>query len=168
MLYLLDANVLIDANNLYYPIDKVPEFWNWLIFQGKKGNVKMPIENMEEVKEGRKEKDLLVEWIHDSENEMALLLEEEVNPLFVQKVVTVGYAPDLTDDEVENLGRDPFLIAYALSNPERCIVTTEVSKPRKIRQNRHIPDVCITLSLPWCNTFEMNRRLNFSTRWNFS
>lgn len=25
MLYLLDANVLITANNLYYPIDSVPE-----------------------------------------------------------------------------------------------------------------------------------------------
>ena len=27
MLYLLDANVLITAHNLYYPIDAVPEFW---------------------------------------------------------------------------------------------------------------------------------------------
>ena len=30
MLYLLDANVLITANNLYYPIDSVPEYWEWL------------------------------------------------------------------------------------------------------------------------------------------
>ena len=27
MLYLLDANVLITAHNLYYPIDSVPEFF---------------------------------------------------------------------------------------------------------------------------------------------
>ena len=27
MLYLLDANVLIDASRYYYPIQRVPEFW---------------------------------------------------------------------------------------------------------------------------------------------
>lgn len=32
MLYLLDANELITAHNLYYPIDVVPEFWEWLKF----------------------------------------------------------------------------------------------------------------------------------------
>jgi len=48
----------------------------------------------------------------------------------VSKVTDEGYAPDLTDDEVEKIGRDPFLIAYALAAVgERCIVTTEVSKP---------------------------------------
>ena len=30
VLYLLDANVLIDANRDYYPIHRVPEFWDWL------------------------------------------------------------------------------------------------------------------------------------------
>jgi len=37
MLYLLDANTLIDAKRDYYPIDRVPEFWSWLIFQGQQG-----------------------------------------------------------------------------------------------------------------------------------
>ena len=27
-LYLLDANVLINAKNFYYAFDQVPEFWN--------------------------------------------------------------------------------------------------------------------------------------------
>ena len=34
MLYLLDANVLIDANRDYYQIERVPEFWEWLISCG--------------------------------------------------------------------------------------------------------------------------------------
>lgn len=37
MLYLLDANVLIDANRDYYPLDRVPEFWEWLEHQGRAG-----------------------------------------------------------------------------------------------------------------------------------
>lgn len=30
MLCLLDANVLIGAHNDYYPIDRMPQFWEWL------------------------------------------------------------------------------------------------------------------------------------------
>jgi len=60
MLYLLDANVLITANNLYYPIDQVPEFWSWLHHQATAGQVKVPLEVMEEVKAGRRENDLLL------------------------------------------------------------------------------------------------------------
>ena len=34
MLYLLDASVLITAYNSYYPIDRVPEYWEWLVHMG--------------------------------------------------------------------------------------------------------------------------------------
>ena len=33
MMYLLDANVLIDAKNRYFAFDIVPAFWNWLAAQ---------------------------------------------------------------------------------------------------------------------------------------
>ena len=85
----------------------------------------------------------------------------------VQRVIAEGYANDLTDDELEQLGRDPFLIAYALAAPnDYCVVTTEVSKPRKQRQNRRIPDVCNTLGLRCIDTFSMLRELQFRTNWN--
>lgn len=45
MLYLLDANVLITANNTYYPVDRVPEYWEWLTHMSKAGYIKMPLEN---------------------------------------------------------------------------------------------------------------------------
>jgi hypothetical protein len=125
MLYLLDANVLITASRLYYPIDQVPEFWSWLQHQATSGFVKIPLEVIEEVRAGRRDNDLLIDWISQDENGDALLLEEAVNAALVQNVVSIGYAADLTDDELEKIGRDPFLIAYALSNPaDRCVVTT--------------------------------------------
>jgi len=55
MLYLLDANVLITANNTYYPVDRVAEYWEWLIYMSKSGYVKMPLEIFEEVKDGPKD-----------------------------------------------------------------------------------------------------------------
>ena len=109
-----DANAsLITANNTYYAIDQVPEFWEWIAHQGAKGRIKMPLEIIEEVKAGRKEKDLLIDWIKDDGNHDALLLKEDVDPVLIQDVVNKRYASDLTDDEIEQLGRDPFLVAYA-------------------------------------------------------
>ena len=167
MLYLLDANVLITANNLYYPIDRVPEYWEWLAYMGSLGHVKMPFEIFEEVKDGPddEEKDLLFAWVQDDANKKALLLDEKVDPVLVQKVIAEGYAPDLTDDEIEQIGRDPFLIAYGLAAKERYVVTVESSAPKKQRQNRKVPDVCKGVGANYCNPFEFNRALGFRTQW---
>ena len=83
----LDANITITANSTYYPIDQVPEFWSWLQHQGERGTIKIPLEIMEEVKQGHKD-DPLVEWIKKPEVEQALLLDESVDMLMVQHVVT--------------------------------------------------------------------------------
>jgi len=165
MLYLFDANVLITANNTYYPIDQIPEFWAWVQHQGKLGNIKLPVEILEEILAGRRKDDLLLDWIKEKGNQDALKLDEVVDAALVQKVVCDGYAPDLKDDELEEIGRDPFLIAYCVAAPDRCVVTTEASKPPKKRQKRHIPDVCDCLSVVWCNPFQVNRALGFHTAW---
>ncbi len=163
MIYLLDANVLITANNNYYPIDRVPEFWEWLFFHANTGNVKMPLEIIEEVLAGTDKNDLLLDWMKD--NKEVFLLTEDVDPVLLQQVVEEGYAPDLNDSEVEEIGKDPFLVAYALVETNRSVVTTEVSASRKTRQNRHLPDVCKTFSVPCFDTFSLNKILNFRTAW---
>jgi hypothetical protein len=38
-MYLLDANVFIDAKNRYFAFDIVPAFWDWLVAQHRSGNV---------------------------------------------------------------------------------------------------------------------------------
>jgi rRNA-processing protein FCF1 len=164
LLYLLDANVLIDANRDYYPIERVPEFWEWLENVGENGHVKIPLEVYEEISEG---KDKLANWAKQEQIKIALLFQEEVDVSLVSYATDHGYASDLTDDEVETIGRDPFLIAYALKNKAgRCLVTTEVSKPKRLRANRHLPDVCADLGVRCYNAFEFLRALNFSTKWN--
>ena len=163
MLYLFDANVLITASNTYYPIDQIPEFWSWVEHQATVGNVKLPQEILEEVLAGGKDDDPLLEWMND--HKKLLLLGEAVDPALVQQVLVKGYAPDLTDVELDAVGRDPFLVAYSLAGPDRCVVTTEVSKPGKQRQNRKVPDVCRTFGVTCCNPFQAYRGLGFSTGW---
>jgi hypothetical protein len=163
VIYLLDANVLIDANRDYYPIARIPEFWEWLVYMGNKGKVKIPTEIHDEIKDGR---DDLAVWARDSGTTKALLLNEELTMKQVSKVITKGYAPDLNEDEIGQIGRDAFLIAYALSSPaNRCVVTTEVSKPKRMRANRHVPDVCKTFEISCCHTHEFTRTLSFGTNW---
>lgn len=82
MVYLLDANTLIDANRDYYGIDTVPQFWDWLIHMGEKGEVKIPLEIYEELKVGN---DDLADWIKKAEVEAALLYSENADPAFVPR-----------------------------------------------------------------------------------
>ena len=163
MIHLLDANVLVDANRDYYPISRIPEFWSWLAYQGAEGSIKIPLEVYEEIKDG---KDELATWAKQPDVNSALLLDEEPDVQLVARVIDEGYAPDLTDTEVEKIGRDPFLVAYALIDPaSRGIVTTEVSKPSRIRANRHLPDICSQFGVECIDTFALNRTLDFSTDW---
>jgi hypothetical protein len=161
-LYILDANVLIRAHREYYPPHRVPEFWDWLVYIGEQGLAKIPIECHEEIAEGN---DWLSDWVKEKRQKDALILDEEVDPSFVAQVTDGGYAPDLTDDEVEKIGRDPFLVAYALAAPSRMVVTTEISRPSKKRANRKLPDVCGQFDVQSIHTFEMLDALKFHTGW---
>jgi hypothetical protein len=47
----------------------------------------------------------------------------------------------------------------------RTVITTEVSKPSKRRQNRKLPDVCGDFGVQCTDTFALIRHLNFTTSW---
>lgn len=164
MLYLLDANVLIDASRDYYAFNRVPEFWDWLLYMGDAGMIKIPQEMYEEIISGTGE---LPEWL--KENREQLLLQESVRESLVAMVCEHAYASDPTDEEVLRMGRDPFLVAYALvDSSTRVVVTNENSRPGRTRANRHIPDVCHDFRIASVDVFGLIRRLNFRTDWRAS
>ena len=161
MLYLLDANVLITANRDYYPLSKLPEFWEWLLHVAEQNFVRMPAEMCHEILMGN---DDLENWL--KKNKQQIQWDEIIQPDFVRRVTNEGYGGLLDETEVENIGNDSFLIAYCLVDQQNhCVVTTEASKPNRERANRHIPDVFQDLGIHCCNTFELLRSLNFSTNW---
>ncbi|HHK3702827.1 DUF4411 family protein [Pseudomonas aeruginosa] len=161
---MLDANTLISSQGVYYPQAMVPELWSWLLYQGQIGRVKMPYEIYEEVLAGKD--DPLTQWLKKDDVKGALLLSEEVDPATLIEVTHNGYAPDLNEDEIAFIGRDPFLIAYGKAGrAERCVVTLEASKPSTKRQNRRVPDVCKDMGVECCNVFSMMRQLEFHTGW---
>lgn len=161
MLYLLDANVLIRAHEDYYPIDRIPQFWAWLVSSGDSGTIKVPYEIYGEIAVSTGP---LHDWLTDNAVTKSMLLDQKVDPASLNNVLAQGYAPDLDDSEIEEIGRDPFLIAYALNDvAEITVVTKEVSAPSKQRANRRIPDVCRTFGVRCINDFDLYRQLNFRT-----
>lgn len=160
MLYLLDANVMIRAHEDYYPIDRIPQFWTWLLALGTDGMVKVPYEIYREIAVSTGP---LHDWLTNSEVSKTMLLDTATDPNHLNRVLTDGYAPDLNDSEIEEIGQDPFLIAYALTNPNGItVVTKEVSAPSKQRANRRVPDVCRRFGVRCINDFELYRELDFN------
>lgn len=161
MLYLLDASTLINAHRNWYALNRVPEFWRWLLHHAEAGTVKMPSEIFAEVENGTDE---LAVWMKDSEHKKALRLTEEADLTKVQAVL-LKYGEDLSEADLINIGQDPFLIAAALDHADRCVVTAEVSKPGKQGANRKVPNVCDDCGVLWQSPVDFINKLDFTTDW---
>lgn len=160
-LHLLDANVLIRAHEDYYPIDRIPQFWTWLLEMAEVNTIKVPLQIYNEVAPSR---GLLADWLRQSHVKNSLVLDEPADLGRVQQVLAHGYAPDLTDVEIEEIGQDPFLIAAALGGTDRIVITREVSKPSVTRARRKVPDVCKVFNLVVITDFALYRKLRFSIK----
>ena len=49
MTFFLDASAVIFSKNYHYQLDRVPEFWDWLVFHAEAGSVKLPREIYDEI-----------------------------------------------------------------------------------------------------------------------
>ena len=161
MLYLLDANILILAQNTYYEFGRVNQYWDWIKFQAAEGKVKIPKQILQEVAE---KNDFVANWTKEYRSD--LILDDQVDSILLDRVITEGYAHDLTDEEIEQVGKDPFLIVYALKNPEeRIVVTAEKHSTKLKRHKRRIPNVCDDLGIMHCDQWKLGRDLDFRTDW---
>jgi len=102
--------------------------------------------------------------MHDAATKKALKLAEDSDPDAVQTVLA-RYGDPLTEDDMITIGQDPFLIAAAVGNANRCFVTAEVSKPTRTGARRHVPDVCGDCGVNWMSPVAFIAELDFSTYW---
>lgn len=156
MLDLLDANVLILAKSTYYEFGRVDQYWEWLLRQADEGNVKLPLEIYEEITQGSDE---LRDWVIQYRDD--LILEENINNELLQIVISEGYGPNLTEGNLETMGKDPYLIAYAMVNRTQRTVVTGEKKTNRQRQNRKIPNVCEDLGSRCIDQFQFGKELDF-------
>ena len=172
MLYLLDANVLITAHDEYYPIDRIPQFWEWIVDHSEKGSIKMPYEMIAEVKAGQLRRDSqnqddeLLRWLRQDNHEKELLYGAAADRNVVNRVFREGYElPQPSLDELSKIRKDPLLIAYAFARRNSTIVTLEATQENATdemkKHKRKIPFVCRKLGIRCIDTFDLIRELDF-------
>ena len=99
----------------------------------------MPVEIYNEVTVKNKENPALSNWA--KANRLKLKYQQDYKQ-HIRHVLENGYGRNLTSIEIDEIGADYNLIACALNDKEgSTVVTSEVSKPKKKRGNRKIPDV---------------------------
>ena len=157
-MYLLDANVLIFAKRDYYPLDRVPEYWEWLLHQAEQEVLKLPYEIWRELQE---HDDDLQRWVRDHQD--ILVLKEDGLDIHVPNVLAC-YGANITEAGLEQIGADPFLIAAAKSL-SAIVVSKEVSAPAKQGVNRRVPDICASMGVRCITDHVMIRELDFRTNW---
>lgn len=161
MLYLLDANTLITAHRTWYALNRVPEFWRWILHHAEAGTVKIPPEIYTEVENGTDE---LAVWMKDPDNKKVLRLTEDADLTKVQTVLAL-YGDPLSEADLIKIGQDPFLVAAALGDANRCVVTGEVSSAGKKGANRKVPNICDDCGVLWRSPVDFINELDFTTGW---
>lgn len=153
-MYLVDANVLIDAKNRYYAFDIAPGFWKWLEGAHADGHVCSIEAIRDELVAGDDE---LAEWA-------------KANRTFFRPVdqATTTHFPALTTwvssrpftpaalAGFTGSAADYLLVAYARAH-DHVVVTHERSDPNS-RKRVMIPDACTAIGVTSLGPFEMMRR----------
>ena len=167
-LYLFDASAIIAPNNEYFPMDRIVPYWEWLLSKAAEGIVKTPEEIYQEIVPKsrpditeksdylQRAKRNLFEWAHRQDVREQFILEEQMDRSIYEQVLRRGYGENLEEKDYKNMGRDPMLIAYAMKQSHRIVVTKEISELNRKKGNRKIPDVCKDLNIRCINdsTFE--------------
>ena len=153
MPYLLDANVFIQAKNLYYGFDICPGFWDWLIQANAQGKVYSIEKVGDELEAGNDE---LSACARQRGVAFFLRPDERVIQAFgkvSEWVRNARYEPAAISVFLQ--GADYYLIAHALAH-NFIVVTHEV--PANTKKKVKIPNVCIGLGIKHMNPYEMLRR----------
>lgn len=152
-MYLLDANVFIQAKNLHYGFDFVPAFWEWLVRENAAGTVASIERVADELRAGD---DDLSEWAAERGDSFFLAPDAVVMPA-LRQVSDWTSRQDYDAAAVSTFLQvaDYWLVAHALAY-NHVVVTHEVPADtiRKIK----IPNACIGLGLRCINPYQMLRQ----------
>lgn len=156
--YVLDANVFIEASRRYYAFDLGTKFWDILLQHANEGT----IESIDRVlkQDLDKGKDELAKWANSTLiHAFRSTDEEDVIESYKNVMSWVFGQPQFTDAAKAEFAKEPdgWLAAYALAKG-RVVVTHEVLRP-DIRIRVPIPNVCEPFHIRYIDTFAMLREL---------
>lgn len=140
LLYSLDTSALIDAYQVWYPLENFPSFWQKMVELIKNNRLKMAQFAFEEA---MRESDIK-QWC--SENDLKPYLQVSVDAAQQTTVRQIlAQFPKLLDTRTGKSGADPWVIALAMRS-HNCVVVTH-EKPTGRPNRPKIPDVCQARSI---------------------
>ena len=153
-MYLVDANVLIDAKNRYYAFDIAPGFWKWLEGAHADGHVCSIEAVRDELVAGDDE---LAEWA--KANTAFFRPVDQATTAHFPALTTWASSQSFTPAALAGFtgsAADYLLVAYARAH-DHVVVTHERSDPNS-RRRVMIPDACTAIGVTSLGPFEMMRR----------
>ncbi len=164
--FLLDANVFIEAKRRYYAFDLCPGFWECLIWHHNGTSRVVSIDRVkDELERGG---DDLKAWV-TSDMPLTCFARTDVRPAVEQYALIMSWVQNHNQFFPEAKAEfaasaDGWLIAYAKVN-SIVLVTHEVLAP-DARRKVPMPNVCEAFSVAYIDTFDMLRELEASFSWN--
>ena len=155
--FVLDANVFIQAHRHYYPFDLAPRFWSSLVQHAENGRLESIDRVKAELERGRDE---LASWANEQFGGAFASTDEEVTVKCYTDIMNwVNGQIQFFDAAKASFagGADGWLVAYAKAKG-RVVVTHEVLNP-DIKRRVPIPNVCQAFKVVYVNTFKMMREL---------
>ena len=153
-MFLVDANVLIEAKNRYYAFDIAPGFWAWLDQACRQAVVCSLDAVQDELLQGGDE---LADWAEKNAS-FFHPLDQGSTEHFSALSAWAGsrsFTPAALSSFTGN-NADYLLIAYAREHGHT-VVTHERSQPNA-RNRVLIPDACLAMGVSSIDTFQMLRR----------
>ena len=152
-MYLLDANVFIQAKNLHYGFDFAPAFWDWLVRENQAGTVASIEKVADELRAGDDE---LSKWADDLGDEFFLTPDSSVIPA-LSRVSDWAGVQNYDSAAVATFLQvaDYWLVAHTLAH-HYVVVTHEV--PADTLKKIKIPNACTGLRLRCISPYQMLRQ----------
>lgn len=156
-MYLLDANVFIQAKNTHYGFDFCPAFWDWIDVAHQAGRV-YSIQKVRNELLARDRDDELAVWARSRPDSFFLPPTQDT---VASLQITSAWTRTRTDQYLETAistfleGADYYLVAQAHER-RFTVVTHERSEPNA-RKIIKIPDACEGVDVPYISLFELLR-----------
>lgn len=163
-MYLVDANILIEAKNRYYAFDIAPGFWAWLECAYRQG-LACSIEAVrDELVVGNDE---LSVWAHANPDFFKPIDQATTNHFgeLTTWATSGQYRPEAIANFTGN-NADFLLIAYAREH-QHIVVTNERAAP-EAKKRILIPDACSAMKVETADTFQMLRATGAVLNWGVS
>lgn len=160
MRYCCDSNVLITANNTYYPVDVFPVFWEWLLQRHDDvGTISWVYRELMDKVGG----DNLSDWASEHKDSGFFRSDDDSEEIQMRYAEIVNFVDGMVVPPPEQKAHfldkaDPWIIAYA--SVRGCTVVTLEQLVSADSKKIKIPNVCREFEVPYMNTFDMLKSEN--------